>query len=135
MVEFLNSFVRQRPRLGLEVIVYYGGFTSIKQSLRIFQEARVIVGVHGANMANIAMASADKGTAVVEFVGIREKAKYEGFLSYFYFGRSSAVDYYNVPKRCSSMKCDSMHVNVEDIKSALQDIFDGPQPQCTAALV
>ena len=98
VIEFLRSFASSRPELNLEVKVYYGGFTSIKDSLAAFQEARVVVGVHGANMANIAMAAADKGTAVVEFVGVRLRTKYESFLSYFYYGRSSAMDYYIRPQ-------------------------------------
>ena len=134
MVDFLRGFALSRPDLGLEVKVYYGGFTSIKDSIVAFQEARVVVGVHGANMANIAMAAADKGTAVVEFVGVRLKTKYESFLSYYYYGRSSALDYYNVPKRCSTNKCDAMHVSTNDIDAALKDIFDGPQFECTDAL-
>jgi len=133
VVGFLRRFVAERPSLGLEVVVYHGGFTSIEDSLRLFQRARAVVGVHGANMANIAMARADKGTAVVEFVGVRN-AKYERFLSYFYFGRASALDYYTVPKVCLDGACAKTSVRVADIELALLDVFGSPQHNCTSPI-
>ena len=38
---------------GLRLVVFHGGEVTIAQSIELFRQARVVVGVHGAGLANI----------------------------------------------------------------------------------
>lgn len=102
---------------------------SIKDLVATMQKARVIVGVHGGQMANIVFAKASKNTKIIEIAGRQTYWK-----SYYYNGMSSVFDYHVLPRLCKSgsvrihpneldlkgRRCtSSLYVSIYDLKSSL----------------
>ena len=61
---------------------------SILDTQAKFLKAKVIVGVHGANMANQIFSGFDPSVTVIEVVGTKQFTKYENYQSYWYDGWS-----------------------------------------------
>jgi len=68
---------------------------SIKRLVDVLSQARIVVGVHGGQMANVVFAQADHGTSIIEIAGRQVQ-----FKSYYYGGMSAAYDYHLVPRLC-----------------------------------
>ncbi|XRB17798.1 glycosyltransferase family 61 protein [Pseudoscourfieldia marina] len=81
--------------------------TSIKRLIDVLSQARIVVGVHGGQMANIVFAQADHGTSIIEIAGRQVQ-----FKSYYYGGMSAAYDYHLLPRLCKSH--DGTMVHLED---------------------
>jgi len=69
----------------------------IKELVSVMKRAKVIVGIHGGQMANIIFARASKNTTVIEIAGRQTYWK-----SYYYDGMGSVFDYCLVPRLCKS---------------------------------
>lgn len=82
---------------------------SIERLAETLSRARIVVGVHGGQMANIVFAPPDRKTAVLEIAGRQVK-----FKSYYYGGMSAAYDYHLLPRLCKGR--DGGMVHLEDKK-------------------
>lgn len=85
----------------------------IEDVVNIMQRAKIVVGIHGGQMANIIFAQADKNTSVIEIAGRQTYWK-----SYYYDGMGSVFDYHLVPRLCRS-KSAVIHPNDSDLKERL----------------
>ena len=83
---------------------------NIKEVVSVMQRAKVIVGIHGGQMANIIFAQAEKNTSIIEIAGRQTYWK-----SYYYNGMSSVFDYQIIPRLCKS-KATIIHPNDSDLK-------------------
>ena len=84
---------------------------NIKDVVSVMQSAKIVVGVHGGQMANIIFARADKNTSIIEIAGRQTYWK-----SYYYNGMGSVFDYQLVPRLCKS-EGSVIHPNDADLKS------------------
>lgn len=83
---------------------------SVKNLVSVLQRARIIVGIHGGQMANIIFAQANKGTSIIEIAGRQTYWK-----SYYYNGMGSVFDYRLVPRLCKSRNS-VIHPSDTDLK-------------------
>ena len=77
---------------------------SVKALVHKLARARIIVGVHGGQMANVIFAQADRNTSVIEIAG-----RQVPFKSYYYDGMAAAFDYHLVPRMCKSSRGAPIH--------------------------
>ena len=73
----------------LKFIYFQGSRYSIHNTQAKFMKAKVIIGAHGANMANQVFSGFDPSITVVEIVGTDHFTKYENYQSYWYDGWST----------------------------------------------
>ena len=110
------------------------GSLSIKELVSVMQRARVIVGIHGGQMANIVFAQASKNTTIIEIAGRQTYWK-----SYYYNGMGSVFDYRLVPRLCKSgntiihpsdsdlkiKRCnDNLFVSIDDFEASLNEALN-----------
>ncbi|XRB17875.1 glycosyltransferase family 61 protein [Pseudoscourfieldia marina] len=113
IISFLMKFSRNN---GMKFVLYRGAAYDIKSTQEIFLRAKVIIGVHGANMANqIFAGSSCEEVHVVEIVGMKQFVKYENYQSYWYDGWS-CFNYSLVQKQKKDV------VDLTELKLALHRI-------------
>ena len=94
----------------LKVVSIDAARLKVRDVVNVMQRARVIVGIHGGQMANIIFAQADKNTSIIEIAGRQTYWK-----SYYYNGMGSVFDYQIIPRLCRS-KSSIIHPNDSDLK-------------------
>lgn len=108
-IKEIKSTLKQNNRK-LKVVSIDAALMSIKDVVKLMQSAKIIVGIHGGQMANIIFAQADTNTSIIEIAGRQTYWK-----SYYYNGMGSVFDYQLVPRLCKS-KGAVIHPNDADLK-------------------
>lgn len=87
--ELVEEFHQIAELNKLKFIYFHGSGYSILDTQAKFLKADVIVGAHGANMANQIFSGFDPSITVIEIVGTNHFTKYENYQSYWYDAWSS----------------------------------------------
>jgi len=100
----MKELLARLRKTGMQVLQVDAASRSIVYLSKIMSGARVVVGVHGGQMANIIFAVPDRGTAVIEIAG-----RQTPFKTYYYGGQAAALDYHVVPRLCKTRSGVVMH--------------------------
>jgi hypothetical protein len=107
-----------KKRTGMQVFNINTSQMSFAKLSKIMLGARIIIGIHGGQMANIVFARPDRGTAVIEIVGRQTL-----FKSYYYGGMSAALDYHVIPRLCKTSKGGVIHPVVRTRARCLTHLY------------
>jgi len=132
-IKDVKSTLKQNSRK-LKVVSIDPALMKVKDLVKVMQSAKIVVGVHGGQMANIMFAQPDTNTSIIEIAGRQTYWK-----SYYYNGMGSVFDYHLVPRLCKSKgavihpndvdlkfgRCSSnLFVSIDDLKMALNKALE-----------